>query len=110
MENYWQMKNCAMDEGAVQKKVLKFHRLDDLSDPSEMHKLLLSYALSAKSILDFGAGEMRFKELVIKNGYGQKGQVYKTLDVSPEKKYDYRDIQDVKEKFDLILCCEVIEH
>ncbi|MDD3905516.1 MAG: class I SAM-dependent methyltransferase [Candidatus Omnitrophica bacterium] len=107
MENYWKMKSCGIDRGAVQKGIIETYPLSACRKPSEAHKLWLKHVLSAGSVLDFGAGDLRFKKFACDNGF--KGN-YKTLDIADGISYDYRDISQVKEKFDLILCFEVIEH
>ena len=107
IENYLKIKQYVVKPGAVQKGCLKFYPISDVGRPSEAHKLLLEYILSAKSVLDFGAGSLLFKKMAVHNGF--KG-FYKTLDIGKDASYDYKDISEIQEKFDLILCLEVIEH
>ena len=107
-DDYWQVRRFKEEiRDKVQKRFIRFYPLLNLDRPSRAHRLWLSYALSANKVLDFGAGDLRFKEFVLHNGF--KGE-YRTLDVGSDFVYDFHNLDDIKEKFDLILCFEVIEH
>lgn len=58
-------------------------------------------------ILDVGAGDRRFKEII------QLMEIkfeYKSLDISKNTQHNYTDILSVDEKFDIITMFELIEH
>lgn len=57
---------------------------------------------SIQSILDFGSGEYQYQDC-----FSQSIE-YLTLD--NHTKSDYKSLQEVTQKFDLILCIEVLEH
>ncbi|MDP2923556.1 MAG: methyltransferase domain-containing protein [Candidatus Omnitrophota bacterium] len=58
-------------------------------------------------ILDIGAGDRALENLL--RGSGFKG-IYKSLDVDKSVGHDFKDISEVKEKFDFICLLELIEH
>ena len=107
-DNYWALKRLRDEAGSmVKKRFVKFHPLNDPDHPSAAHKLWLNYVMSANKVMDFGAGDLRFKEFVLRNGF--KGR-YRALDIGKDFKYDFAHLDETDEKFDLILCFEVIEH
>jgi SAM-dependent methyltransferase len=59
------------------------------------------------TVLDVGAAE-RTMEARLRARF--PGLVYKSLDVDPEGKHDYRSFDEVREPFDLVVLLEVIEH
>jgi hypothetical protein len=61
-----------------------------------------------KKVLDFGASRRHFEDYCKKNGVELKD--YKALDIDKTTKPDYVDINQVKEKFDLITMFATIEH
>jgi len=107
MENYWKMVHMRNAKNNKMRKALQFYPLTDFKNPSEIHRLYLRYALDSHSILDFGAGDLSHKKFILQHGYNG---TYKTLDISSGFTYDYKDISEVKEAFDLVFCLEVIEH
>lgn len=58
-------------------------------------------------ILDIGAGDRALGNFLRECGF--KG-VYKSLDVDKSVKHDFKDIFEIKEKFDFICLLELIEH
>jgi 2-polyprenyl-3-methyl-5-hydroxy-6-metoxy-1,4-benzoquinol methylase len=61
----------------------------------------------SEKILDVGASTRNLGERIMK----EHGDVtYKTLDIDRENEHDYYSVDDVDEKFDLIVLAEVIEH
>jgi 2-polyprenyl-3-methyl-5-hydroxy-6-metoxy-1,4-benzoquinol methylase len=58
-------------------------------------------------ILDVGASTRNLGDRIRK----ERGDIrYKTLDIDRENKHDYYSVDDVDEKFDLVVLSEVIEH
>lgn len=66
-----------------------------------------SYLTREARILDVGSGNRQVGEK-LKAIY--PGIIYKSMDIDKDKFHDYYSLDDVKEKFDIILLFEVIEH
>lgn len=58
-------------------------------------------------LLDFGAGDMKYKKKLRENGF--QGQ-YFSYDIGIEFPYDYYSPEEITTTFDAILCMDVIEH
>ena len=58
-------------------------------------------------VLDVGAGD-RCLEAVLRARVG--GLTYQSVDPDPERTHDYRSLEEVQDRHDLITCLEVIEH
>ena len=62
-------------------------------------------------ILEFGSGDKKLS--VTANKIFIKAKSFKQTDVNPQfghDKLDIRDVSDLNKKYDLVLCCNVIEH
>jgi len=107
-DNYWAIRDFKKEiRNRPRKKFIKFYPLANFDRPSQAHRVWMEYVLSADKVLDFGAGDLRFKEFAKHNKF--KGE-YRTLDIGKDFTYDFNNLDDIKEKFDLVLCFEVIEH
>jgi SAM-dependent methyltransferase len=74
-------------------------------NPAE--RLIFDRVRHARRLLDFGAGDLRFKRKVLDAGFAGR---YETLDLSEEFPHEYTDLAQVQGRFDAVLCLEVIEH
>lgn len=63
--------------------------------------------LSGQSILDAGASDRALGDKVLKL---YPDVSYKTMDLDKEATHDYYSLDDIEEKFDVIILAEVIEH
>ncbi len=70
-------------------------------------ELIRPLLIDGMMILDVGAGKAEWGSRLRKIN---KNITYKTVDVDPNRNPDYRSIQEVRQKFDLIISWEVIEH
>ena len=68
-------------------------------------QLMASYLTAASRILEIGAGERPFRNVL-----EQFNGIYKTMDVDPDQQQDYHSIDDIVEIFDAIIMREVVEH
>jgi 2-polyprenyl-3-methyl-5-hydroxy-6-metoxy-1,4-benzoquinol methylase len=59
-------------------------------------------------LLDVGASDRNLKEFLAKRFKGTF--TYKSMDVDRNMHHDYYSLEEIKEKFDIIACFEVIEH
>ena len=59
-------------------------------------------------VLDVGASTKALGERIKKAGIADI--TYKTMDIDPAKDHDYHSLEDITEKFDVIVLSEVIEH
>ncbi|MCK4738574.1 MAG: methyltransferase domain-containing protein [Deltaproteobacteria bacterium] len=58
-------------------------------------------------ILDVGASSIELGERIVKK---HPSVIYKTMDIDRANKHDYYCLSEIKEKFDIIVLSEVIEH
>jgi SAM-dependent methyltransferase len=70
-------------------------------------RLLRDSLRHARSVLDVGAGDRFFEDVLQKLGVMA---AYKSVDLETLHSHDYRDFLAVTERFDAILMLEVIEH
>ena len=68
---------------------------------------ILSRLKDGESVLEIGAFDRSLEER-IKKYYPRI--LYRSLDIDPSPRHDYRSLEEVKERFDLVLLFEVIEH
>ena len=74
---------------------------------NEAQRIIFDRTKNAPRILDFGAGDNRLKRKFVAAGF--QGS-YETLDLGDSTDHTYSSLSQVKEKFDAIICLEVIEH
>ncbi len=60
------------------------------------------------SILDIGASDRNLKDFLLKNSLNKF--TYKSMDIDKGLPHDYYSFEEINEKFDVIVCFEVIEH
>ncbi len=70
-------------------------------------ELIRPLLIDGMMILDVGAGKAEWGSRLRKIN---KNITYKTVDIDPGQSPDYRSLQEIRQKFDLIICWEVIEH
>ena len=58
-------------------------------------------------LLDVGAGERGMEDKIVKK---HDGVIYKSMDIDHNLPHDYYSLDEIDEKFDLILLLDVIEH
>jgi SAM-dependent methyltransferase len=102
-DGYWQRRNAVTSE-SPSFPLLKWWPCSDLC---ESERVIFENIRAAKSILDFGAGDLRMRHKLVDAGY--RGQ-YETLDIETEHLHTYRSLDDVTRAYDAILCLDVIEH
>jgi len=67
-------------------------------------ELLREYAGNNDTVLEVGAGEASYRK------HFPKTLKYKTMDIDPEVKVDYRSLRGIKEKFDSVWMLNLVEH
>lgn len=72
-----------------------------------IRNLLINKTKKYKKILDIGGGDRFVKEICsnISNGIN-----YKSMDIDQSRFHNYYSLDEIKEKFDIILLLDVIEH
>lgn len=73
----------------------------------EIEEIVFDRIRHARNLLDFGAGDLRIMRKLRVAGYTGE---YHTLDISPEFEYTFRSLDEVEERYEAILCMDVIEH
>ncbi len=73
----------------------------------EIEKIYFDGIKNSKSLLDVGAGDLRVKKKFQAAGY--EGE-YHTMDWGGEYPHTYRDLAEIKQIYNAILCFDVIEH
>jgi hypothetical protein len=73
----------------------------------EIEQVYFEAARNARSLLDVGAGDLRIQKKFRSAGF--RGE-YHTQDVGGENRYTYRDLNEVKGRYEAILCLDVLEH
>lgn len=79
----------------------------DVDDLSEAHEVMYAAIKDADSILDVGAGDMRFMRLIRQRGFAG---TYDTVDIGHEHEYTYSDLTDVTRQYGAVVCMDVLEH
>jgi len=74
---------------------------------NEIQQIIFERTKNSSRILDFGAGDNRFKRKFVAAGF--RGS-YETLDFADSEDHNYSSLSQIKGKFDAIFCLEVIEH
>jgi len=83
-------------------------------DPKEWAKNLTIRRITeiiddSSFILDIGAGDKRLKTM-LEDAFKKRMKNYFSLDIDEKYTHDYKDIQEVKRKFDAIFLMEFLEH
>jgi hypothetical protein len=79
----------------------------DGNELCEIERIYFKEVLGAPSLLDVGAGDLRFMRRLQKAGF--QGE-YHTQDISDEHSYTYRSLCEIKRTYGAILCLDVLEH
>src|SRR5262245_32865007 len=101
--NYWKRKQLSRHppEFAIRRH---WWDTDELSDA---HFVIFDAIKDARSVLDVGAGDMRFMRLVRQRGFAG---TYETQDLGTEFQYTYSDLSQIAHTFDAVVCMDVLEH
>lgn len=102
-ENFWQLSKIKR-EGLPHFQVVNFWESDALSP---IEQIYFDRIRECQTVLDVGAGDLRVKKKFESAGFHG---TYKTLDLNRDYPYDFHDINEVREKFDAIVCFDVLEH
>lgn len=100
---YWQRKRL-LSNSIPHFPLLRWWPTDNLC---EIEQVYFQAIQSARCVLDVGAGDLRLMKKFRAAGY--QGE-YHTQDIGNEYTYTYRDLSEIKIKYDAILCLDVIEH
>jgi SAM-dependent methyltransferase len=103
--NYWARHQARTI--AYQTIIAKCVSCEASVDLNEYEQIIFDHTKTAERLLDFGAGDKALKKKFLAAGF--RG-IYETLDISSEDTHEYSALDQVLEKFDAILCLEVIEH
>lgn len=103
-ETYWQRKQLLMSEPRRSFPVRRWWYTDGLCDIEQVY---FDSIRAAGRLLDVGAGDLRVMHKFQRAGYGGE---YHTQDVGPEGTHTYRDLSEITQPYDAILCLDVIEH
>mgnify|MGYP003393092840 CR=1 FL=1 len=101
--NYWQRKFLVNREKPPF-PITKYWD-NEIMSPAEL--LIFNKVKNCGSLLDFGAGDFRVKNKMLKAGFTGR---YFTLDIGHEYQYDFNDLSECQQKFDGILLIDVLEH
>lgn len=85
----------------------KFKSIYDLKIKKKLFDIVIENIDEGSKVLDFGASN---KDLVNKIQSRKKNIICKTMDVDPQGSHDFSSVDDIDEKFDVIILSEVIEH
>lgn len=107
-ERYWELIEFRK-EFSFSREVLKTWDELDKIEKTGTFFIIKEQLIKIKNpkILDIGAGDRKF--LYVLNKMGIKC-IYKSLDISRNVVHDYVNIDEVQEKFDVIIMLELIEH
>ena len=101
--NYWKRKQLSRNPPDFRVR-RHWWDTDDLSDA---HGMVYDVIRDAGSVLDVGAGDMRFMRLAQKRGLAA---TYHTQDIGTELTYTYADLSQVDRTYDAVICMDVLEH
>ena len=73
----------------------------------DIERVYFAAIKDATSLLDVGAGDLRVRDKFLAEGYAG---TYHTQDIGREFEYTYRSLYEVQEKYDAVLCFDVLEH
>ena len=85
----------------------RYPEIWDLKIVKKRLPFILKYLKNGESVLEIGAFNRSLEERLKKY---HPGILYKSLDIDPSYKHDYSSFEEVREKFDMVLLFEVIEH
>jgi 2-polyprenyl-3-methyl-5-hydroxy-6-metoxy-1,4-benzoquinol methylase len=101
--NYWKRKQLARQPPHF---LVRRHWWDT-DELSDAHGMIFDAIRNARSVLDVGAGDMRFMRLAQKRGLAA---TYHTQDIGTEFDYTYSDLSQVTHPYDAVICMDVLEH
>lgn len=101
--NYWNRKRL-LQEKTPSFQLKKWWPTPDLC---EIEKIYFQIVSKSQSVLDVGAGDLRLKNKFTKNGFNGE---YHTQDISEEFEYTYSSLDQIKRKYSVVLCLDVLEH
>lgn len=101
-DHYWERKKLLKNPPIF--PVTSWQETDGLSS---IEKIYFAQIQNKKKVLDVGAGDLRMKNKFLSAGF--RGEFH-TQDIGTEYSYTYRTLQDVRGKYEAILCLDVIEH
>jgi len=90
-----------------QRIAARFGKIFSLPIVKRVNDVIRSEVRPQENILEVGAGERGLLRRIQQWGVAV---VYKSMDVDPWTKHDYRDLEQIDEQFDLVVSLEVIEH
>jgi SAM-dependent methyltransferase len=85
----------------------RYRKIWDLKIVRKRLPFILGYLKDGETILEIGAYN---RELGARIKKYYPHIVYKSMDIDPTYPHDYSSLEEVKEKFDMVLLFEVIEH
>jgi SAM-dependent methyltransferase len=85
----------------------KYHDIWDLKIVRKRLPFILRYLKDGETVLEIGAYNRALGER-IKKYYPHI--LYKSMDIDPTYSHDYSSLEEIREKFDMVLLFEVIEH
>jgi len=101
--NYWARKKQLQNS----RQHFPVRRWTATEDLCEIEQIYFDSLKNCKSLLDVGAGDLRIKNKLQRAGYTGE---YHTLDPSQEHNHTYSHFSEIKRKYQVILCLDVIEH
>ena len=85
----------------------RYSEIWDLKIVRKRLPFILKYLKDGEAVLEIGAFDRSLGQR-LKND--RPAILYKSLDIDPTYRHDYRSLDQVQERFDLVLLFEVIEH
>lgn len=85
----------------------RFGKIFSLPIVKRVNDVIRSEVRAQENMLEVGAGERGLLRRIQQWGVAV---VYKSMDVDPWTKHDYRDLEQIDEQFDMVVSLEVIEH
>ena len=101
--NYWRRKKLLA--GTMPHfPVCRWWATDGLCD---IERVYFAAIKDASSLLDVGAGDLRIRDKLLAEGYLG---TYHTQDIGKEFEYTYHSLDEVRGRYDAVLCLDVLEH